>query len=225
MSAVVEIDEDNFDAIMSGNHKGALLEFFAPWCGHCKSLAPIYEKLGSAFEGSGVLVANVNADQHRALGEKFGVTGFPTLKWVPAGTPLADVVSAAVSYDGARELQPLVDFINEKSNAGRDATGGLLASAGRVPALDTIVGGFSAASKRDQEAMLADVVAAKASLTGDNAVLAEHYVKSMTRVIEKGAAWLVTEAARLSGLAKSGSTTKAKAADFKVRANILAALE
>ena len=100
------------------------------------------------------------------------------------------------STSSKREVMPPPDAA--ASNAGRDATGGLLASAGRVPALDTIVGGFSAASKRDQEAMLADVVAAKASLTGDNAVLAEHYVKSMTRVIEKGAAWLVTEAARLS---------------------------
>ena len=57
------------------------------WCGHCKNLAPEWEKLGSTFKKSdGVLIAKVDADAHRDVGTKFGVQGFPTIKWFPAGS-------------------------------------------------------------------------------------------------------------------------------------------
>lgn len=44
-------------------------------CGHCKSLAPVYEELGDAFKGKDVIIGKVDADEHKSLGSKFGVTG------------------------------------------------------------------------------------------------------------------------------------------------------
>lgn len=56
-------------------------------CGHCKRLAPEYEKLGAAYEGSNdVVIAKVDADADRTLGGRFGVRGFPTLKFFPKGS-------------------------------------------------------------------------------------------------------------------------------------------
>ncbi len=49
--------------------------------GHCKSLAPVYEKVPQSVVGENVVVANCDADKFRELGERYGVTGFPTLKW------------------------------------------------------------------------------------------------------------------------------------------------
>ena len=56
-------------------------------CGHCKNLAPAYEEVGKAFENvDNVLVAKVDADSQRDLGGRFGVKGFPTLKFFPKGS-------------------------------------------------------------------------------------------------------------------------------------------
>jgi protein disulfide-isomerase A6 len=87
------------------------VEFFAPWCGHCKSLAPIYEELGLAFDHAKdkVQIAKVDADSERDLGKRFGIQGFPTLKWFDGKS------STPVDYNGARDFDTLVNFITEKT--------------------------------------------------------------------------------------------------------------
>ena len=56
-------------------------------CGHCKKLAPAYEEVGKAFENvDNVLIAKVDADGQRDLGGRFGVKGFPSLKFFPKGS-------------------------------------------------------------------------------------------------------------------------------------------
>lgn len=110
-SNVIDLTPDNFDEIV-GKDKGAFVEFFAPWCGHCKNLAPKYEEVADAFSHAKdkVVVAKVDADgAGKPLGQKYGVTGFPTLKWFPAngGEP--------ETYNGGRETLDLAAFITEKS--------------------------------------------------------------------------------------------------------------
>ncbi|PCH35051.1 disulfide isomerase [Wolfiporia cocos MD-104 SS10] len=110
-SNVIELDPDNFDSIV-GQGKPALVEFFAPWCGHCKNLAPTYEQLADAFVHAKdkVVIAKVDADGvGKSLGSKYGVTGFPTLKWFNAagGEP--------EKYEGGRDLDALSSFITSKT--------------------------------------------------------------------------------------------------------------
>ncbi|GJE85373.1 protein disulfide isomerase [Phanerochaete sordida] len=110
-SNVIDLTPDNFDQVV-GKGKPALVEFFAPWCGHCKNLAPKYEELADVFAHAKdkVVIAKVDADgEGKPLGQKYGVTGFPTLKWFPAdgGEPEA--------YNGGREVLDLATFITEKS--------------------------------------------------------------------------------------------------------------
>mmetsp|Transcript_30456 Transcript_30456/g.37660 ORF Transcript_30456/g.37660 Transcript_30456/m.37660 type:complete len:109 (-) Transcript_30456:586-912(-) len=50
-----------------------IVEFYAPWCGHCKNLAPAYKKVGDALEGTGVKVAAVDATKYETLAAKYGV--------------------------------------------------------------------------------------------------------------------------------------------------------
>lgn len=113
-SDVLNLIPSNFDTVVFNSNKPALVEFFAPWCGHCKNLAPVYEELATAFATSGnkVTIANVDADKHKDLGKRFGVQGFPTLKWFD-GTPGAE----PVDYSGGRDLESLTAFVTEKSGA------------------------------------------------------------------------------------------------------------
>ncbi|KAJ7126983.1 protein disulfide isomerase [Mycena epipterygia] len=109
-SNVLELTPVNFDTVI-GHGKPGLVEFFAPWCGHCKNLAPVYEQLADAFAGAQdkVIVAKVDADgAGKELGQKFGVTGYPTLKWFNAD-------GTNEPYEGGRDLDTLAAFISSKA--------------------------------------------------------------------------------------------------------------
>ena len=69
------------------NHTVIKLNYVLIGCGHCKRLAPAYEEVGKAFDNSDdVIIAKVDADADRTLGGRFGVQGFPTLKFFPKGS-------------------------------------------------------------------------------------------------------------------------------------------
>ncbi|TCD63371.1 hypothetical protein EIP91_005625 [Steccherinum ochraceum] len=112
-SNVLDLTPDNFHDIV-GKGKPALVEFFAPWCGHCKNLAPVYEQLADAFSHAKdkVVIAKVDADGvGKPLGKEYGVTGFPSLsalKWFNAE-------GEAEKYEGGRDLDALAGFITTKS--------------------------------------------------------------------------------------------------------------
>ena len=110
-SSVLDLIPTNFDEVVLNSGKPALVEFFAPWCGHCKNLAPVWEELAEkfAFAGDKVSIAKVDADEHKTLGRRFGVQGFPTLKWFDGKS---DVPS---DYSGGRDLDSLSAFITEKT--------------------------------------------------------------------------------------------------------------
>jgi len=56
-----------------------LLQFYAPWCGHCKKLEPIYEQVAAKLEGTSIKVAKVDATMHSDIASRYDVRGFPTI--------------------------------------------------------------------------------------------------------------------------------------------------
>ncbi|KAI5917564.1 thioredoxin-like protein [Camillea tinctor] len=109
-SAVLDLIPSNFDDVVLKSGKPTLVEFFAPWCGHCKNLAPVYEDLAQVYATSkDVQIAKVDADAEKALGKKFGVQGFPTLKWFDGKS------ETPTDYNGGRDLDSLTAFITEKT--------------------------------------------------------------------------------------------------------------
>lgn len=110
-SSVLDLIPTNFDEVVLGSGKPALVEFFAPWCGHCKNLAPVWEELAEkfAFASDQVSIAKVDADEHKELGRRFGVQGFPTLKWFDGKSDVP------TDYSGGRDLESLSTFITQKT--------------------------------------------------------------------------------------------------------------
>ena len=77
---VLVLTGDNFEAAIESNPQ-ILVEFYAPWCGHCKKLAPEYSAAAEqlAEKGAQAKLAKVDATEHKELGQKFGVKG--GVKW------------------------------------------------------------------------------------------------------------------------------------------------
>ena len=83
-SDVVVLTPDNFDDFLKDNEV-ALVEFYAPWCGHCKQLAPTYEEIATELKGE-IAVAKCDVDEHKDLAGKYEIQGFPTIKVWKQGT-------------------------------------------------------------------------------------------------------------------------------------------
>ena len=98
----------NFDELVNKNEKDILIEFYAPWCGHCKKLAPTYDELGEKMAGENVDIVKMDATAND-VPAGFDVRGFPTLFWLPSDT------KKPVSYNGGRELDDFVKYIAEKA--------------------------------------------------------------------------------------------------------------
>ena len=83
---IVTIDSENWQQIIFGNNQPIIVEFYAPWCGHCKQLAPEYAKAATNLKGM-VLFGAVNCDEaaNKPLCGQFQVQGFPTIKIFPHG--------------------------------------------------------------------------------------------------------------------------------------------
>lgn len=102
-----------FDKVVKDSDKDVLVEFYAPWCGHCKRLAPTYDELGELYKGSdNVLIAKVD-HQENEVSER--IDGYPTIKLYPAGKK-----DEPVNYRGNRELKDLVAFIMENGAHAED---------------------------------------------------------------------------------------------------------
>uniref|UniRef100_A0A8C9W0R2 Protein disulfide-isomerase A5 n=1 Tax=Scleropages formosus TaxID=113540 RepID=A0A8C9W0R2_SCLFO len=86
-SAVFHLTDDTFDSFME-EHPSALVMFYAPWCGHCKKMKPEYEEAAEILnrddDSPGVLAA-VDATVQKAVGERFKISGFPTVKYFEKG--------------------------------------------------------------------------------------------------------------------------------------------
>jgi len=103
------------EIVKKEGHKNVLLEVYAPWCGHCKKLAPIYDEIAKKYKKfDNLIIAKMDGTLNEV--EDLNIEGFPTLKFFPAGS------DEMVDYDGERDLEGISKFLEEKVPGLKEAT-------------------------------------------------------------------------------------------------------
>lgn len=100
---IVELNSENFEELVLKSETPVLVDFWAPWCGPCRMLAPTLEKL--AEETESVVIAKLNVDDNQSLAAKYQVRGIPTLILFKDG-------DVGKKVAGVQTLDNLKQFIN-----------------------------------------------------------------------------------------------------------------
>ncbi len=101
---VVEITDQNFQSEVMQSSDPVLVDFWAPWCGPCRMIAPMVEELAGEYKGS-VKIGKINIDDNPGAANNFGVSSIPTLMIFKAG----EVVDRFVGVQPKNRLQAALD--------------------------------------------------------------------------------------------------------------------
>jgi len=180
--------------------------------GHCKSLTPEYKKLGDLIArdpslNSRVVIAKVNADDHRSIGERYQVSGFPTIKWFPRGRP-----TDSLDYTAGRTAEAMLEYIKKQIEYDN--------SFAVVKPLSEIAIKFTE-GEIDATAALKEAKDAVTKLDDDVKDNAALYIKYLEKAGEKGKDYIETELARLMKMVKGGKMSTAKLVEVSKKISVL----
>jgi len=112
-SPVLQVDARSYDSLIAKSNHTSIVEFYAPWCGHCKNLKPAYEKAAKSLAGlAKVAAVNCDEESNKQFCGSMGVQGFPTLKIVRPGKKAGR--PAVEDYQGGRTTKAIVDAVVDK---------------------------------------------------------------------------------------------------------------
>lgn len=171
---VLVLTTDNFDSTIADN-EFVLVEFYAPWCGHCKALAPEYANAATALkdEGSTIKLGKVDATVETEVAEKFEIRGYPTIKFFKNGI--------ATEYGGGRTGKEIVNWLRKKTGPPATLVEGVEASKTFKDNQDVVVMGFFKDQKSDEAKTFLQVASSlddiPFGISSDSEVFAEHGVE------------------------------------------------
>merc|ERR1712106_535657 len=179
---VLVLTVDNFQEALDANEY-VLVEFYAPWCGHCKALAPEYAKAAGilAEKDSPIKLGKLDATEEGAIAEKFEVRGYPTLKFFKNGK--------AMEYGGGRIADTIVSWVEKKTGPAAKTLASLEDAMAFVDGKSVAIIGFF----KDETTDAAKGFLAAAGMmddfqfgiTGDDAIAAEYGVEGEAVVLLK----------------------------------------
>ena len=106
MSKEKVITDSNFEAEVLKSKQPVLLDFWAEWCGPCRMLGPVLERIAEANQGK-IIVGKMNVDENQGTPQKFGVQGIPTLIFFKDG----QAVNQIVGFQSQENIQNIIDEV------------------------------------------------------------------------------------------------------------------
>ncbi|KAM8947357.1 LOW QUALITY PROTEIN: protein disulfide-isomerase [Pelodytes ibericus] len=182
---VLVLKKDSFEEALRDN-KYLLVKFYAPWCGHCKAMAPAYEKAAEMLKGesSEIRLGKVDATEEAELAQEFGVRGYPTIKFFKNGDK-----TSPKEYSAGREAIDIVNWLKKRTGPAATTLSDEAAVAALVDASEVAVIGFF----KDTESDLAKVFLQAAEsvddipfgLTSSDDAFSKYEIKKDTIVLFK----------------------------------------
>jgi len=214
-SDVLSLTVDNFYPIALDKTKNVLVAFTAPWCGHCKSLKPVFENVARYFKDEkDCIIANMDADasHNKPIAVMYGIKSYPTIKFFGKSEGYEE---NSIDYSGGRGEQAFVDFLNEKCGTHRAIGGGLNDFAGRLPSLDELAQKFIDATTDVRATLLKE-----AATLGEDA---RGYIHVMEKITKKSSEYVPKELKRLESILAKRTLESKKLDEIKIRYNVLSA--
>ena len=179
---VLVLGADNFDDALK-EFPNILVEFYAPWCGHCKALAPEYAAAAKLLKekNSDVELAKVDATEHGDLAERFEVQGYPTLKFFRNAKDS--------EYNGPRKADGIVNWLKKKTGFPAEKLADVEAAKNFIDNQDVAVVGFFDSEDSDEAKAFLEAVRSddenSYGFSGESAVFEEYKVSSPKIVLFK----------------------------------------
>ena len=107
---MLELNEDNFETEVTKSDVPVLVDFWAAWCGPCRMMAPVFEKLSGEFEGK-VKFAKMNTDEQGELSQKFDIMGIPALVMFNKGQEVDRIVGFAPEVELKRKIEASLEKV------------------------------------------------------------------------------------------------------------------
>ncbi|MGE4295044.1 MAG: thioredoxin [Campylobacterales bacterium] len=105
MGKALELTASNFDATIKEGI--TVVDFWAPWCGPCRMVAPVIEELAGQYEGK-VKICKVNTDENQDVAVKFGIRSIPTIMFFKNGEQVDTIIGAAAKQAFEQKINALL---------------------------------------------------------------------------------------------------------------------
>lgn len=91
--AIIELSDSTFESEVVNSDLPVLVDFWAPWCGPCRAIAPLVEEISSSYEGK-IKVGRMNVDENQSTTMKFGIRSIPTIIMFKDGEAVDQIIGA-----------------------------------------------------------------------------------------------------------------------------------